>query len=122
MFKVCTLPLTVFEGGLWVGSRLEGMDIFVVFVVIGGIAFGLFSILFEIKIRKPALGNNKTIESIESFLTILMLICIAVVVISVFIGWQSQPSAYEQCVSADDLSDPAAIAWIEEYCASIHSR
>jgi hypothetical protein len=49
----------------------------------------------------------------------LFMLCIPIVVILFFLIYANQPSAFEQCMSGSNkMIDPAAIAWMEDYCAS----
>ena len=93
-------------------------DLFAYGLVIGVIAFLSLLGLTTIEERFPRLKSSKLVQLFQNLSVWALVIC-GLIVITIFIfSYLSQPSAYEQCVSADDLSDPAAIAWIEEYCAS----
>jgi hypothetical protein len=48
-----------------------------------------------------------------------MLLCVPVGVVSLFIEYANQPSAYEVCMEGvSNATDPEAIAWMEDYCYS----
>jgi len=50
---------------------------------------------------------------------ILFMLCIPIVVVLSFLIYANQPSAFEKCMSGSNkMTDPAAIAWMEDYCAS----
>ena len=87
-------------------------------LVIGVISYLSLLGLIKVQDKFPSLKSSNTFKWLKNLSIWVLLFC-GLIVITIFIfSYLSQPSAYEQCVSADDLSDPAAIAWIEEYCAS----
>jgi ABC-type amino acid transport system permease subunit len=94
-------------------------NLVVIFIIIGAALFGLFICTLSIAERFPSTKENKILKWLQDTFMTLFILCIPIVVILFFLIYANEPSAFEKCMSGSNkMTDPAAIAWMEDYCAS----
>ena len=94
-------------------------SVFAFGLLFGSLAFGILWILIVIEQKFPSIQGRRIFESLQTFAVGALIVCGLIVILALIGISASQPSAYEKCMKdAENMIDPQAIAWMEDYCAS----
>jgi H+/Cl- antiporter ClcA len=95
-------------------------NLFAFSIIIGGTSFLILMILVAAQQRFPSLRGRNATKAIENTVVWVLLICGLILIATLLISYLSKPSAFEKCMEdTKNMIDPQAIAWMEDYCASI---
>ena len=98
-------------------------DLFAYGLVLGVIAFLSLIGLTTVEDKFPSLKNSKLLQLLQSLSVWVLIICGLTVIATFILTYLTQPSAFEKCMEGtENMTDPQAIAWMEDYCASQSNR
>ena len=88
-------------------------------IIVGAMLFGLLIVIVSLEEKLPSIKDTIFLNGLKNFITVVMLLCVPIAIVSAFVEWANQPSGYEVCMQGmNGQTDDEAIAWMEEYCYS----